>query len=233
MPNDLSLIRFGRRFAPDDRDKRFSVWQRLAAAPSVATRHYWFSNGWWGDQGTTSQCVAYAFMHWLEDGPAKHGGPAPMIDPAVLYHEAQQLDEWPGDDYDGTSVRGAAKALVARGLISDYWWATTVDEVIQTLLQLGPLVVGTNWYSSMMNVDARGFVRVGGSLAGGHGYKLDGVNIALEMFRIKNSWGRSWGVHGFAFISFADFERLLREDGEAAIATEVGTLVPEMGMETP
>lgn len=222
----MSDPRLGRRFSPDDRDKQFSVRSRLTLGPHVSTRHYWWAHGWWGDQGATPRCVAYAWTHWLEDGPTKHPGPPPVVDPGVLYHEAQLLDEWPGEDYDGTSVRAGAKALQARGLISGYEWATTLDEVINTLLQVGPLVVGTNWYSTMFNPDEAGFIHVGGYVEGGHAYLLDGVSTSAEYFRMKNSWGRSWGNQGFALISFADFERLLREDGEAALAVEVGGLTP-------
>lgn len=222
----MSDPRLGRRFSPDDRDKNFPVRRRLSGGPYVAQRHYWFAHGWWGDQGQTPQCVAYAWTHWLEDGPVKHGGPSPIIAPSVLYREAQKVDEWPGENYDGTSVRAGAKVLTSKELVSSYEWAFGIDDVIRTLLEVSPMVVGTNWYGDMFNPDPAGFIHVGGGIAGGHAYLLDGVSLPAEHFRLKNSWGRGWGNDGFALISFADFERLLREDGEAAIAVEVGGDTP-------
>lgn len=213
----------GRLFAPDPRDAAHSVEAALkTAAPYARDWRYWNGNGWWGDQGATPQCVAYSWVHWLEDGPIQQGGAVPCISPQVIYDEAQKLDEWPGEGYDGTSVRGGAKALQARGYISAYSWATTLDEVIQSVLMLGPMSVGTNWYNDMFEPDPTTFlVKPTGGIAGGHAFQLNGVNVGRKTFRLKNSWGRSWGKKGYALISFEDFEKLLLEDGEACIATEV------------
>jgi len=149
----------GRRFAPDHRDLDHPVSARLKGGSPLEYR-YWNANGWWGDQGNTPQCVAYAWTHWLEDGPVIQPGPAPVIQPGTLYHDAQQVDEWPGDNYEGTSVRAGAKVLQARGYITSYSWAFTVDEMVASLLELGPIVVGTNWYDSMFDPDEIGFLHI-------------------------------------------------------------------------
>jgi hypothetical protein len=36
-------------------------------------------------------------------------------DAGWLYHEAQRIDEWPGEDYDGTSVRAGMDVLRTEG----------------------------------------------------------------------------------------------------------------------
>lgn len=216
----------GRVFAPDSRDASYPVSTLLSlipeeSAPTPRTYRYWFANGWWGDQGQTPQCVAYAWTHWLEDGPVSQPNPPPIILPSTLYDEAQKVDEWPGENYDGTSVRAGAKVLQSRGFISSYHWATTLDEIVQTILTLGPVVVGTNWYDDMFYPDDLNYIHVGGSEVGGHAYLLDGVNVKARCFRMKNSWGRNWGFSGFSLLPFNDMEVLLSENGEACLGLEV------------
>jgi len=216
------VLGLGRRFAPDARDGKFSVSSRLTTpAKDLRASRYWNANGWWGDQGQTSECVAFAWTHWLEDGPVTQPGKGPIVEPDDLYDAARKVDEWPGEDYDGTSVRAGAKVLKARGFVSAYHWATTVEQMAATIIELGPMVVGTNWYTGMDDIDEVGFLRVDGKVEGGHAWLVNGVHIKHALFRMKNSWGRGWGNRGMALVSFEDMERLLREDGEACIASEI------------
>ena len=207
---------FGRLYIPDARDGKFMI-------PRKATRRttrYWNQNGWWGNQKATSQCVGYGWAHWLEDGPVTHVGKPPVLAPKAIYQLAQVLDEWPGEDYDGTSVRGGAKALRQLGYVSEFRWAFSLSGLINAVLEQGPVVVGTNWYAGMMDVDHNGFIHVVGDLLGGHAYVVNGVNVVDEKLRLKNSWGRGWGRKGNAWISFDDTEALIREDGEVCLAVE-------------
>lgn len=211
-------VGLGRLPAPDSRDASYPL---RAMVPTTTDRkyRYWYPNGWWGDQGRTSQCVAYSWTHWLEDGPITHKGPAPIVEPASVYNDAQVVDEWPGENYNGTSVRAGAKVLADRGLIGEYLWAWDLETVVRTILDVGPVVVGTNWYSDMFE-PSQGIIKVSGYVAGGHAYLLNGVNRNKGMIRLKNSWGRDWGSRGHAYISFEDMDRLVKEDGEACLALE-------------
>ena len=209
---------FGRLHSPDERDGKYPVLMR-AATPRMF--RYWNDTGAFYDQLQTPQCVAYAWAHWLEDGPITYDGlrfSAEAI--RDLYWEAQQRDEWPGSNYEGTSVRGGAKALLDRKLITEYRWAFTIEQVVSCLLHDGPMVVGTNWYSGMFQADSEDILHIRGGVSGGHAYCLNGINLKRGLIRIKNSWGTTWAGDGRAMISIEDFERLLREDGEACLAKE-------------
>ena len=178
----------------------------------------------WGDQGDFPHCVAYAWLHWMEDGPVTHKPRKPgsgfKFDPVEVYIHAQYQDEWPGEDYEGTSVRAGAKVLRQLSVIDSYHWAWDIEATIHALLNQGPVVVGTNWYDSMFSPNSKGLITVEGNIAGGHAYVLDGVNLDKGLVRFKNSWGRSWGHQGFGFIGLDDLERLILEDGEVCLALE-------------
>jgi hypothetical protein len=211
----------GRLVAEDPRDAYYPMRQQLSAHPSTRDYRYWFANGIWLDQGNTPQCVGYSWVHWLEDGPIEQPGVGPIVDPTTVYQDAQRVDEWDGEDYEGTSVRAGAKVLKTRGFIRSYHWAESIDDIIEALLEVGPVVVGTNWYADMMETHVTGLLRLGGNIVGGHAYVLNGISRLSGMIRMKNSWGKSWGLNGHAYLAIRDVERLLHEDGEAALAVEV------------
>ena len=219
----------GRVYIEDKRDLNYLIknnqrtLQQISTPPKVLTQRYWDANGWWGDQGKTPQCVGYSWSHWLEDGPVQQSGIPPIIKPFDIYKNAQKLDEWYGENYDGTSVRGAVKYLKNIGKVKSYYWAFDIQTLSETILKLGPVVVGTNWYNGMFYPNKNGLIKIGGQMVGGHAYLINGVDTKTKQFRIKNSWGKSWGKGGHAFISFNDMSRLIKENGEICLAIELGS----------
>lgn len=212
----------GRNATNDSRDVLYPMKAVIPkGAPESHYKYYW-NNGWWGNQENTPQCVAYSWIHLLEDGSVtQNARPAPILDPVSLYNECQQNDEWAGTAYDGTSVRAGAKVLQAKGFIKEYRWGYSIDELIQCILKVGPAVIGTNWYYNMFFPNSKGEIFPKGDYMGGHAYLVNGVNVKKKIFRIKNSWGKEWGKNGSATISFKDMEFLISKGAEICVATEV------------
>lgn len=147
---------------------------------------------WWDfyDQGFEGSCVGFSESRAksLVDR-TRYGG-------QWLYKEAQKIDEWPGEGYEGTSVRAGLEVMRTRGHrrliggvlqqerpgdgIAAYRWATSVDE-IHSIIKM-PLA------------DALGAVP------------------------LLQSWGRSY-PH-IVWLPDVVLERLLIEDGEAATFTD-------------
>lgn len=206
----------GRLHAPDERDHRFLLPSRRPEAKAI-TRRTWTAGGVL-DQGSTPQCVGFSSYGFLTASPIRN---RPAFGPTDLYRGAQQNDEWPGEDYDGSSVRGAMKWLQTQGLVSQYNWAFACEAVIDQILTTSPVVVGTDWLDAMFTPDKKGFIKAEGQVAGGHAYLLIGADRERGAVRILNSWGRSYGQNGRVWLSFDDLDKLIKAQGEAAVATEV------------
>ena len=145
---------------------------------------------WWDfyDQGEEGACVGFGISRLASNLNRKR------YDARWLYHEAQKVDEWPGESYDGTSVKAGLDILRTRGHrvvsqgstksesvkegISANRWATSIDDVLQVT-----------------------------------GY------TGLDYVDVLNSWGRSGYPH-LVRMPATVLERLRLEDGEIGIVTD-------------
>jgi hypothetical protein len=182
------------------------------------------------DQGNTPGCTGNGGTHAMLATPRPQRG-LDEVWATDLYHENRYCDEWPGENYDGSSVTGCMNALTKWARISRFVWAKTAREAAVAVGYNGPVVIGVNWYQRMMDTDAGGFVHAQGKAVGGHcvclvgyhlaGSKWHGQTLAQDAFELKNSWSADWGVAGNALLLPADLDRLFGEGGDAAYAVKV------------
>ena len=214
-------MRFGRLYEADPRIRSFPV-QQIIPTKVKEPRSYTWSIGKVLDQGREGSCVGHAVAHRLIARPVVHTE-ITHEDAVSIYKQAQTLDPWPGEEYEGTSVLAGAKAAMKRGYVTSYHWAETLDELIIGVGYCGPAVMGTWWHEGMVTPAVNGAITPTGRKLGGHSYILNGVNLRTRLFFGVNSWGESWGVKGRFVLSFEDAGTLLADSGEACFFDEVVT----------
>jgi hypothetical protein len=199
------------RFDPRSRD-----YPIRALVDGRPRRSYTWRCDAWLDQGREGACTGFAVSHEAAARPVA----VPGITNAVarqVYIRARQLDDIPGEDYDGSTVLGAMKAGLERGWYSEYRWAFGEGDLALAVGYAGPAVLGVSWYEGMMEPDPLGVIRPAGRVVGGHAILCVGYSKPLARYRLRNSWGRGWGRNGDCFISARDLSRLLQAGGEACI----------------
>lgn len=229
----------------DPRSLEYPVRARLSRAVPLADVS--LEGGPVLDQGTTpplsvrdaSACVGFAcaaaanvLYSGRNRGDSRAGyGPLREDDARKLYHRAQDLDQFHGHDYAGTSVLAGLKAGQEAGLWGGYLWALGgTKDVAQVLLQLRvAVVVGVPWSTSLEDPDRYGVIRPGGSDAGGHALAVVGLKLSVggrpgPWFELQQSRGASEGVAGRVYMHHSHLARLLGGIGEAGVPLPVELL---------
>jgi hypothetical protein len=208
------MVAFGRLPEFDELSRNYPIRALLGAHVPPVTK-IWACDQFL-DQGQEGACVGFAWTHELVADPEM----VPNLDATFarqIYYRAQQLDQWPGEDYSGTSVLAGAKATVESGWLVEYRWAFTLDDVLETLAFVGPVIFGLDWYAGMMNPDVDGIIHPTGSVVGGHAILGRGVDVDAEVVMLHNSWGPDWGRGGTCLLPWEDLEMLLATGGECSV----------------
>lgn len=188
------------------------------------------------DQGHEGACVGFSSSWMLSILNRKR------YDATRLYQEAQLVDGFADTPpADGTSVKAAMDVLIARGAwpwfaglgrllrlsdgVSSVRWGTTVDELRVAISQGIPFVLGINWYQNFDSPVFKDGWHIGdtggdsdwGAIRGGHAICGYAASDRRQAFRLINTWGMDYPP---VWIPYTAIQRLLNEDGEAAIVTD-------------
>jgi len=211
----------------DERNRAYRVTAPTTDLTKVAR---WWTGGPVLDQGAEGSCVGHGVVgEWLAS-PARGKLMPPTgfsraevghLAAVQVYERAKQIDEWEGVDYDGTSVRAGMLVARERGWLTGFRWAFNLTE-LRAALEDGPVVIGVDWHEDSYETQPDGDLRVTGPVAGGHCVLVTGYspNYAGRgpRYRLRNSWGETFGANGNCYIIPADLDTILfGAGGEAAI----------------
>ena len=155
-----------------------------------------------------------------------------LVSPRMLYEMAKRNDEWPGEEYEGSSLRGAIRGWRNMGVCEDRLWPYRVgpnrgeltieaaknarNQTIGAYYRIRPVisdfhaalnetgvVVASAKVHKGWNNPRDGLIQYHDKQEGGHAFIIVGYND--KGFWIQNSWGKGWGDNGVALWSYEDW----------------------------
>jgi len=196
------------------------------------------------DQGEEGACTGFGLaavvnylLHNRKDrhppktGPVRR--PEEGASPRMLYEMARRYDEWDGENYEGSSIRGAMKGWSRHGVCTWQDWPYIASEAGRltpqrqhaalerplgayyrvrhlhlnqmqaALAETGILYASAQVHEGWQAVGEDGVIRYSNSLIGGHAFAIVGYD--RSGFWIQNSWGPGWGNGGFCYLGYDDW----------------------------
>lgn len=188
------------------------------------------------DQGQEGACTGFGLAtvaHYLLR-TRRSAASRVAVSPRMFYEMARRYDEWPGEDYEGSSARGAMKGWQKHGVCGeDHWpyddakredrlfakrWSDALGRPLGAYFRVNhkDVVAMHSAITEAGVLFATASVHGGWDSVGRDGIIeqeseiLGGHAFAIvaydhEGLWIQNSWGRDWGNRGFGRISYDDW----------------------------
>ncbi len=189
------------------------------------------------DQGKASSCTGFALAavidRLIRESGRKHKRKDISVSARMLYLMARRYDEWSGEDYPGSSCRGAIKGWYNMGVCREelypddsasqtgftvdaakdarnntigayYRLSGRISDYHAALTEVGAIFCSAGIHAGWDNVNRKsGVIPIDGEAQGGHAFAIVGYNE--EGFWIQNSWGEDWGKDGTALWTYEDW----------------------------
>ncbi|HEX5774070.1 MAG TPA: C1 family peptidase, partial [Geomobilimonas sp.] len=235
MAKTINVTRSGRTLnvRPDTLDFRDRVFApTLVEVPSVVDLKDYRKTGVpILDQGTEGACTGFGLatvvnylLRMRKVVPDKTA-----VSPWMLYQLARRYDEWSGENYDGSSARGAMKGWHKHGVCTENLWKKggsltphAADDgaarplgayyrvnhkdlvaMHSAITEVGILYATSTVHAGWEKVKKNGIIPMSDDILGGHAFAI--VAYDKDGFWLQNSWGPAWGKEGFAHISYDDW----------------------------
>lgn len=192
------------------------------------------------DQGNERACVGNAIAAWCSAQDYARTAKGETYDALSIYEEAKKIDEFPGEFCSGTSVSAGLEVIRNLGaprlssserfFITEYRWATGMNDILNYVAFVGPIVCGLNWYENFdrpikhtFNGGRRQGFFIGegdlGYIRGGHAIILNGYyrnRQGTEWVRFQNSWGHDYPL---VWMPIDTLSHVVAQGVEAALIT--------------
>lgn len=185
------------------------------------------------DQANEGACTGFGLAATINGLLQKKGIEDAWVSQRMLYEMAKLHDEWPGQDYEGSSCRGAirgwanmgvcrntewrfvpnqpgrltigrAKAARERTLGAYYRVRPNITDYHAALSEAGVLYASAKVHNGWFAPKGKPkTIKPGGAQIGGHAFAIVGYNG--DGFWVQNSWGPGWGDNGVALWLYEDW----------------------------
>jgi len=191
------------------------------------------------DQGREGACTGFGLTAVVNLLLARRDDKR-RVSPRMMYEMAKRYDEWQGEDYAGSSCRGAVRGWHSMGVCSeelapysssDKDWSLNIKQAKDArattpgayyrvnkrlsdyhaaINEAGALYVSANVHKGWQ----RGFVKNGDipfKTDSLGGHAFAIVGYNQKGFWVQNSWGENWGLNGVALWTYEDWLENVRD----------------------
>lgn len=185
------------------------------------------------DQGDDGACTGFGLAAVINRLYRQQGRDT-TVSPWMIYHMARRYDEWPGEDYEGSSCRGAIKGWLNSGVCLDalyrredgdtpdfeqledaksrtlgayYRIRPDITEMHCAIRETGIIYVSANIHQGWFEPrrNSAGDMAIAPDPRPVGGHAFALVGHNADGFWVQNSWGRDWGDNGLALWPYEDW----------------------------